>query len=440
MSATFDQPATSSDSAVLTIAIDALAAPGVADFTVFGEVNGSGASADVAVIIVAAQTITVNGRVVDNDALPLQQAAVSLWSHGSVDPVLAFVKADGTFSVPNVVAPYDVTVSSDVAFVAFGLTRTDPVLLGYKSTPQATGIVVGGSLGTSHDTYVHLTCGSAHTTTKFSGGAAIYSVELQGTATLPVDCTVRALVVNDSTSVSPTYGGYAERTVTLTAENTAGVDLTFAPVDTHPVSVNLSGLPAAGGLRSVLVWRTGDSRPITIAQANPIDVTGLTAITVSAPNDARIPVVAQLEVLSVLGQDSLSSVVVPLAASTASVALSPYSVPLAPSFGGGGIDPDTVVLTSTDTPGSVHLFILGPTSGNIGGRYVITNSVQLTGHDLAVRGAPLSHDQTYGWTSQEYIGMPSTDALTDPAIGGTVGVGGFAVTLSAVGGLFSTVQ
>src|SRR2546426_7455420 len=71
------------------------------------------------------QGITVSGRVQDRFAEPISGATV-LVGKSSVKS-----SSDGTFSIPGVVAPYDITVilsAQNTAVIYKGLTRSGPLL------------------------------------------------------------------------------------------------------------------------------------------------------------------------------------------------------------------------------------------------------------------------------------------------------------------------
>jgi hypothetical protein len=436
----FDQALTSSDTAALTIAVDPLAAAQTATFTVIGEVNGQAATAGVALTIVAASTITVKGKVVGIDGAPLARAGVSVWSHGSTEPIFAPVSADGTFNVPGVVAPYDLAAVSDLTFIALGLTRADPVLIGSNSEgPVNPHITVGGAIGAANDTYVTLDCADIHGETKLAGGGSTYSVALRGPAAVPLSCKLRALGVSGASTLTPTYTGYVERDVTLSNAATANVDLTPAAVAAHTVTVNLSGVPTDGAVRANLTWRVAGAQPVTLTTPPDFDVAGLTSLTVSVPTDPRVVVVLQLETVSAEPSGSLATVALPSSADTIDVALPTPGSVLTPANGASGIDLATAVFATTDVPGAAHLFVFGPSSGT-GGRFVLTKSARVTANDLLIHGAPLSHGEQYTWDSEAYLGIGSVDALVDPATTGILASNGGALSIEVVAGRVTVAQ
>ncbi len=202
------------------------------------------------------QGITVSGRVQDRVAEPISGATV-LVGKSSVKS-----SSDGTFSIPGVVTPYDITAilpAQNAAVIYKGLTRPDPVLLypdvtGAERTATISGTVppAAGSV-----TYVLFVSSGRYATGAGRADATTgqYAFTVRWHGSYDTDGGQLSLLrwTTDATGYLPaSYDGYASRPVTISAGgNFSGNDFAAAEL-TDPPEQSISGaiaVPASYALK-----------------------------------------------------------------------------------------------------------------------------------------------------------------------------------------------
>lgn len=228
--------------------------------------------------------ITVHGSVVNMRLQPLPGLEVYLGSAGTPRTT----SADGTFTLTNVTAPYDVTVvdpANDTVLMTLGLTRTDPTLqfttgTGPGRQTDLSGDISGASVGPGQVGAVLIGsegfargAGTINSGTAFSG-----TYEWSGEASLPV--TLFGLVADANGSDLPTaFEAYGTRAMTLTdGVPSTGIDVPLMPVTTVHLTGTAHGATGfpLGLLGATYTFRDGShvasSPPMTWPASSPFDI------------------------------------------------------------------------------------------------------------------------------------------------------------------------
>src|SRR5947207_2875603 len=167
------------------------------------------------------QGVTVSGRVQDRVAEPISGATVLIANKSAVTS-----NSDGTFAIPGVVPPYDITAilsTQNTAVIYKGLTRPDPVLL-YPdfaaaertatisgTAPPAAGSVTNVFFASS-GRYA-LGVGRADATT----GQYAFTVRWHGSYDTDAGQLYLLRWTTDPTGLPASYNGYASKPLTISA-------------------------------------------------------------------------------------------------------------------------------------------------------------------------------------------------------------------------------
>jgi len=199
------------------------------------------------------QTLTVNGYVKDIDGEPISGVTATVIIKGKT-PVTT--GADGSFSVPNVTAPYEARVilsTAQTAIVYQGLTRSDPVLLYLGSTTTAKSATISGSVPVAagkitlvffiSDTKTWSTvadqfAGTYEIDPSWKGSAVSYAGQLQVLRWTP-----------NPNGLPSEYDAYGSRNLTISDGGTFSNNNFLEADFTDPAEQNISGsiiLPASG--------------------------------------------------------------------------------------------------------------------------------------------------------------------------------------------------
>jgi hypothetical protein len=195
--------------------------------------------------------MTVTGRVIGTDRRPVAGATINL--EGS----LHASEPDGSFSILNVTAPYDLSVSVTtpvkVGVVYQGLRRADPVLLlpGVTTnlyTGKVTGNVTGGDPLGATDERTWLVYGSSgdFLSISQSPGAALsnpYNTDLSWVGSISTTGTMHALQMKvDAVGFPTSFTGYGAKTGVVIADSeTSNADLALSVPPQSRIAGSISG-------------------------------------------------------------------------------------------------------------------------------------------------------------------------------------------------------
>src|SRR6266513_845421 len=358
------------------------------------------------------QGITVSGRVQDRFAEPISGATV-LVGKSSVKS-----SSDGTFSIPGVVVPYDITAilpAQNTAVIYRGLTRSDPVLLypdvtGAERTTTISGTVppAPGSVSAVHfasSGRYALGVGLADATT----GQYAFTVRWHGSYDTDAGQLYLFRWTTDATGLPTSYDGYASKPLTISAggdfsgDDFAAAELTDPPEQsisgaiTVPTSYTLNVRQFYIDIAHVgLYWEEKN------APSN--------AFTYTVPAESGLAFAVAAQALD--GSSRWSSFYMRISGNSGNV-----SVPLAaapqlalPANGASGVDATTPFSWSQGGGTGVNLFEVWPGNSTSPTYFVYTTGADTTNPDLAGEGKGLPASASYYWHVERFFPVASVDA------------------------------
>jgi len=357
------------------------------------------------------QGITLSGRVQDRDAEPISGATV-LAGKSSVTS-----SSDGTFTIPGVVTPYDITAilpAQNTAVLYKGLTRPDPVLLypdvtGAERTATISGTVppAAGSvtvvLFVSSGRYA-FGAGRADATT----GQYALTVRWHGSYDTDPGQLSLLRLTTDATGLPTSYDGYASRPVTISAGgNFSGND--FAAVElSDPPEQSISGaiaVPASYALNARHLYVNFGRGGLYWEEANPPS----NAFTYTVP--AQSGVAFAVAAVAVDGSSRWSSFFRGISGNSSNV-----SIPLAaapqlalPANGASGVDATTPFSWSQREETGVNVFKVWPSNSTGPTYFVFTTAADANIPDLAAEGMGLTTGASYYWHIDRFFPVASVD-------------------------------
>ncbi len=358
------------------------------------------------------QGVTVSGSVRDRVAEPISGATVLVGKSSATS------SSDGTFSIPGVVTPYDITAvlpAQNTALIYKGLTRSDPVLLypdvtGAERTATISGTAPPASgsatvvLFVSNGRYA-IGSGRIDATT----GQYAFAVRWYGSYDTDAGQLYLLRWATDATGLPTSYDGYASRPLTISAGGDfSGND--FAATDlTDPPEQSISGaitVPASYALnarelyvifgRGALYWEEKN------ASSN--------AFTYTVPAQAGVTFTVAARAVDGSSRSSsffrggisgnTSNVSVPLAAAPQLAS---------PANGASGVD-TTIPFSWTQGQGTgVNVFKVWPGNGTGPTYFVFTTGADANIPDLAAEGMGLPTGASYYWQIYRIFPVASVD-------------------------------
>ncbi len=366
----------------------------------------------------APSVITVQGRVIDFSG-PIANANVLL------DGKVTSTATDGTFTVADVHAPYDVTLSfagDSEVWVYEGLTRADPTVqvLWFPAGHQAT---VAGTIGTapfqSNETGAmfpggsELAFGGAGGST---GSSTIGPGTVQWSTTDPLHTTlygIRAIV--DGSGNPTSYTGYGSTDVTLhDGDALTGVTIPASSVSTGALSGSLtapSGYTLADG-RAVIRFgpaSAGALLGLQLASVNPSGSFSNTMVPIATGISHGLAATAT----DGAGDSTTAWDAVTAPNPSASLILPNVAMPTAPASGATNVAPGAT-FSWTALTGSVYLLTLDP-AGPGTQLHIVTTDTSTTLPDLTAINRALPNSAGYSFWVQAVGPYASMDAVAGPA-------------------------
>ena len=357
------------------------------------------------------QGVTVSGSVRDRVAEPIGGATVLLGKSSVTS------SSDGTFSIPGVVAPYDITVilsAQNTAVIYKGLTRSDPALLypdvaaaERTATISGTAPPASGSVTfvffLSSGRYV-LGGGRADATT----GQYAFAVRWYGSYDTDAGQLYLLRWATDATGLPTSYDGYASKPLTIMAGGDfSGNDFAAAEL-TDPPEQSISGaiiLPANytlnfrqfyigfGHLGLSLEEKNGLSNAFTYTGP---DLSGVAFGVVAGAVDGS----SRLSLFKGGISGNTSNVTVPLAAAPQLAS---------PANGASGVD-TTIPFSWTQGQGTgVNVFKVWPSNSTSPTYFVFTTGADAKIPDLAAEGMGLPAGASYYWHVDRFFPVASVD-------------------------------
>jgi len=360
--------------------------------------------------------LTVDGQVIGTDGLAPDHV-ISVVITGK-SPVAV---TDGHFSVPDVTAPYDLTIidgTANSAIVYQGLTRANPVVLAATTSRARTSVaslsgrISGGTYpqGTNQYTAVVLDrAGGGQTAwTDASGNYSISGFRWGGDTSFTG--RVYALQVETNSALLPArYLGFASTTASIASGGTfSGMNLGLAPVTSSSVSGVVhapSGYTPAGRKLWILFGESG----IEFKDASTSD--GFSYVTPNAPQGFAA-------VVAFAGKPSAAAVhYEPFNGFSASgAALNLVAAPEAvlPTDGATAVDGQTQ-FSWTPFAGGVHAVAFMPVNGTGPVIQIITTATSAHLPDLSAYGMTLPSGTKYEWHAEGLGPAASMDAAAQPS-------------------------
>ena len=358
------------------------------------------------------QGITVSGRVQDRVAEPISGATVLLGKSSVTS------SSDGTFSIPGVVAPYDITVilpTQNSAVMYKGLTRSDPALL-YPDVAAAerTATISGTAPPASGSATVvffassgryALGGGRADATT----GQYAFAVRWHGSYDTDAGQLYLLRWTTDPTGLPASYNGYASKPLTISAGGDfSGNDFAAAEL-TDPPEQTISGaitVPASYTLNVRQFYIGFGHLGLSWEEKNALS----NAFTYTVPDLSGVAFAVAAEAVD--GSSRLSSFFKGgISGNTSNV-----SVPLAaapqlasPASGASGVD-TTIPFSWTQGQGTgVNLFEAWPGNSTSPTYFVFTTGDDAKIPDLAAEGMGLPAGASYSWHVHRLFPVASVD-------------------------------
>jgi hypothetical protein len=399
----FDTATTDGDSVTLTVTAAPSATQTTATLVVTATADTVAATTPIALSVGPPQTITVSGTVaVAFDGAPIAGATVSIYSAGASSPVGASAAADGTFSIANVVPPYDVLLQGgDGAPNLFiGLTRADP-LLPFDSVPSLQRIVTTSLPAGGGGTRTVAVVGCPHSGCQGNGDASIGCFVYGGPASGDV-CSVKALRM--PTGDNPTSYSLGSTQFTAAGDPLTATITSFSAVTPHDVLITPS---AAAGMTisgANMYWQAAPNFATTISST--IAATAASPYTVHAPDVTAVPSYVQLS--AKIDDLHATSVFAPMPSGNSLAINVPSPVSIATPVGGTEVDSASTTLSVVNGAADYMYRDVMYVGGNVVAE-IVTKQTQLTAAQLAARGLTFAHGANGAWFVRSYDGYDSID-------------------------------
>ena len=363
--------------------------------------------------------ITVKGRVVTGKLAPLPNTPVAIEGHV---PVLT--DDNGAFEIPEVEAPYDVTIveeTSSTVTIYRGLSRPDPTLFAFAYTAgpnqprgaSLSGNVTGGTTGPTHVTRVYPSAvhssRSGSTTANNVTGSYSTGGFLGWAGPEESTLVVHALQWEAGSSLPKTFSAYGKSTLHVTDGTSHSADITMQPVGT----ATLSGTIASASGTDV-AWvrsrvRTGSDAYMDL----PLDLSGSSSFSFHMPAIVDATYELQVSGGTQLGFSQLTRQNLVGDNMGLVLELPPHPVPILPPADATGVDTNTA-FSFSGVADAVHVFqFTGGPSSQLA-IYVVTEEDQILLPDLSPFGLELSPDKAHSWSVRGYGPLASMDQATGP--------------------------
>lgn len=362
--------------------------------------------------------ITINGFVKDYRGNPVSGAVVLIPGKAAVTTT-----ASGTFSIPNVTTPYDISVivsSSKIAIVYRGLHRSDPKLLYMDylpSTSYSTSISGTVPVLSGKTTIVYFVGGSRSYPGSVNPTTGAYTIYPNWYGT--IDSLVGKLFVlryEVNTSGLPIdYDAYGTKTLTvkngvaLSAQDLSGSDLV------NPFESNISGSiarPADYTLNGRYIYTRFNNAYINLGAEYPPSSDNFVY---TVPSIQEVTYAIYVQGSKISGSSTMytyfmkheitansTGVTVPLNSSAR------LAIPLNNAT---NIDTLTQFTWSQGAGDGVNLVRIYPTSGSNPSYYIFTTGTGEKIPNFSAQALGLPANTAYAWSIQRYYPLTSIDDI-----------------------------
>jgi hypothetical protein len=214
---------------------------------------------------------------------PTPPTELHVYGSGAVSPQVVTTNADSTFTVTDVLPPYDIVVPlGPKTHVFLGLTRSDPVVACYYDNYRTTTIPVDitvtfSSTGTiTADTRHTLAIECAHARGhSFGTQNPVHITSMLGYMTASESCSVKAVEFNEKADGLPTSFGYGEMSTTVTPTgNPVSFTLPITSYAGQGTSVSLTAIDYTGSPATSLYvsWQQSRFDSASLSSASSVTV------------------------------------------------------------------------------------------------------------------------------------------------------------------------
>ncbi|MDI6804341.1 MAG: carboxypeptidase-like regulatory domain-containing protein [Bacteroidota bacterium] len=360
--------------------------------------------------------ITISGFVKDYFGMPVSGAAVIIPGKSAVTTTAA-----GTFSIPNVTVPYDISVvvsTGKVAMIYKGLSRPDPKLLylyfsGTSKSAAITGSVPVAIGKTSKIYFVSGSYFSSTTADPTTGAYSFYGYWYDTSSTSNAKLFFLRYST-DGTGIPTIFDGYASKS--LSVQNGASYTSQNFPTSdiVDPPDVTVSGvvsMPTGFSLSSRRLYIIFDNAKISL-RSDPTPITS-TSFDYAVPNIAGVQfgIRASAYKTSTPSDIGTSFTKLGINAGSTNVNVTLESSPrlALPPNNSPNIDYNSEFTWSQGTGDGVNLVQINSSISNNPVYYIFTRESNLKIPDFSTHGLGLPPNTTYSWYVYRYLPIPSTD-------------------------------
>ena len=359
--------------------------------------------------------VTVSGSVRDQYGEPISGASVLIKGKSAVTS-----GSDGTFSIADVVTPYDLTVilrAQNTALVYKGLTRSDPAALSpYVTSPEHTATISGTAPPASGKlTVVHFASSARYALGlgRADGTTGQYGFTVRWHGSYDTDAGRLFLLrwSTDATGLLPaSYDGYASRSLTI---STGGYFSSndFAAVElTDPPEQSISGaiaIPATYTLNVRQLFISFGHVGFYWEEKNPLS----NAFTYTVPDLSGVAF--DVAATAVDGSSRWSFFLASgIRGNTndVSIQLAAAAQLALPASGASGVDATTPFSWTQGEGAGVNLFKVWPADATNPTYFVFTTAADAKIPDLAGEGMGLPAGASYNWRIERLFPVASIDS------------------------------
>ncbi len=366
-------------------------------------------------------TITVSGFVKDYDGEPISGVVVII--RGSTPVTTA---GDGSFSVANVTAPYDLSVvlgTQNTVVIFKGLTRSDPTLsysvsLATLKTATITGTVPGAAGKTTIVFFVSGTKAWRVTANQATGDFTINATWYGSTGSYVGKLYVLRWTLGPN-NLPLVYDAYGERALTISSGGTFANNNFVVGDLTDPAEQSISGTINRPTTAYTL---TGKQFYLNIGSAYVV-VAGESG-TLTDNFSYNVPSIAG----ALFGVNTFATLTTTptnrlafaydagITPGTSNEVVNLLTAPQAnlPAHNGTGIDTSTAFLWTAGGGTGIYLISIAPTAGVHPAYLIYTQSTTVTIPNYSAQGLGLPANTPYQWQLVQYYPVASVDAVASP--------------------------
>ncbi len=360
--------------------------------------------------------ITVSGFVKDYFGSPVSGAAVIIPGKSAVT-----TSAAGTFSIPNVTVPYDISVvvsTGKVAMIYQGLNRPDPKLLylSFPSISKSATITGTAPAASGRTTRIYFVSGANYSlaTADPTTGAYTLNARWFDTSNTLIGKLILLRFSTDITGNPTTFDGYASKS--LTVQNGASYsNQNFSTTEVvDPPDVTITGvvnIPAGYSISSRFLFIIFENAKIGLRSEYAPIVSNNFNFAVPNISGVQFGIRADASMSSTPNTIGTSFTKLGISAGSTNVNVTLESAPrlALPPHSSSNIDYNSEFTWSQGTGEGVNIVQMYSSVANSPRYYIFTRASNLKIPDFSVHGLGLPVNTLYSWSVYRYLPIPSTD-------------------------------